>query len=343
MKIPSKGNELIFEIIFLNNELRTLINACPPIFVPYGILIIYLINSYSSNHSGELKEGVARLKFTCANSLKFLWCNMINNSSLQKFNRLSQKQLDTQFINDIINGLQCSPFEATAILDTVYKVYSSYFQTSGSLRPGQVLFQVVSVDNSPSSPLSECKQLTVTLTLDDSQEDLAIRKQSGVIALRQHRIQRVSVEAFQQGGILTVEDLAYRLFNCGERTICRDLKELRKNNIIIPLRSTINDMGRTISHRSLIIKQWLEGKEYSEIAKNSFHSVQSVSNYVDKFKRVIALSEENYDVHTISFLVKLSVPLVEEYFKIYKNNSNITTHRREELKTFLKKNVSQNT
>ncbi len=263
---------------------------------------------------------------------------MINNSSLKKFDRLSQKQLDTQFVNEIIAGLQCSPFEAAALVDTVYKVYAPYFQTNGSLKPGQILFQVVSIENSPAVALSKCQQQTVTLTLDDPKEDLSIREKAGVIALRRHRIQRVCTEAFQQGGLLTVEDLANRLFNCGERTICRDLKQLRNNKIIVPLRSTIKDMGRTISHRSLIIKLWLEGKEYSEIARESFHSLASVKNYVDKFKRAIALSEEQYDVHTIAFLVKISPPLAEEYFHIYRNNKMLA-HRRKELTSFFKKNI----
>jgi len=271
---------------------------------------------------------------------------MINNSSLQKWNRLSEKQLDTQFINEIISGLQCSPFEANAIVDSVYKIYAPYFQTNGSIKPGQILFSVLSIDNNPSVALSESKQITVTLTFDDSNEDLDIREHFGVIGLRQHRIQRVCNEAYQQGGLLTVEDLANRLFNCGERTICRDLQALRKKNIVLPLRSTIKDMGRTISHRSLIVKLWLKGKEYSDISRDAFHSVQSVKNYVDKFKRVVALSEGNYDVHTIAFLVKISSALVEEYFHIYQN-SDITAHRREELKSYLshsdgyaKKNIS---
>jgi len=303
-------------------------------------MIILLLSISSSKLSGERREGVARPEFTGFISLKSMGDSMVNNSSIKKFDRLSQKQFDTQFVNEIISGLQCSPFEARAILDTLYKVYSPYFQMNGSLKPGQVLFQVVSIDNSPSLSLAECKQLTVTLTLNDEQEDLHIREQSGVIGLRRHRIQRVCIEAFQQGGVLTVEDLAYRLLNCGQRTICRDLQQLRKNNIIIPLRSTITDMGRTISHRSLIIKLWLEGKEYSDIAKETFHSIQSIMNYVDKFKRVVALSQENYDAHTIAFLVKISVPLVEEYFNIYKNNAAITVHRRKELKSFLSHNDS---
>ena len=285
----------------------------------------------------ELQSAAGGRGFNTTISFKVVWCSMINNSSLKKFERLSQKRLTTQLVNALIVGLHCSPFEAKAIVETVHTIYAPYFHSNGSLKPGQILFQVVSIENSPAVPLAQCQQLTVTLTLDAPDEDLAIRETSGVIALRRHRIQRVCTEAFQQGGILTVEDLANRLFNCGERTVCRDLHALRKNTIIVPLRSTIKDMGRTLSHRSLIVTHWLHGKEYSDIARTTFHSIAAVQNYIDKFKRVIALSNENYDVHTIAFLVKISAPLVEEYFKIYKNSKGLT-HRQKELHSFLKKN-----
>lgn len=263
---------------------------------------------------------------------------MINNSSLQKWDRLAKKQLDQQFINNIIHGLQCSPFEAKAILDTLYKVYAPYFETSGTLKPGQILFQVTSMEASPNTHLENSQQITVTLTLDAGEEDLKIRKSQGVIGLRRHRIQRVCHEAFQQGGLLTVEDLANRLFNCGERTICRDLHSLRKHNIILPLRSTIKDMGRSLSHRSLIVKEWLLGKEYSEIARKTYHSVSAIRNYINKFKRVISLVEEGFDVHTIAFLVKLSPTLVGKYYGHYKT-LDIVPHRKRELQSFIKKNL----
>ena len=264
---------------------------------------------------------------------------MINNSSLQKWERLTQKQLNQQFINEIVNGLQCSPFEANAILDTVFKVYAPYFETSGNLKPGQILFQVVSVDTSSNTPLKDSAQVTVTLTLDSGEEDIKVRKKEGVVGLRRHRIQRICHEAFQQGGLLTVEDLANRLFNCGERTICRDLHYFRKNNIILPLRSTIKDMGRSVSHRSLIIKEWLKGKEYTEISRDTHHSIGAIKNYISKFKRVISLAEEGFDIHTIAFLVKLSATLVEEYYKLYRSN-DILPHRLEELRSFIKKSLS---
>lgn len=261
---------------------------------------------------------------------------MINNSSLTKWNRLSQKQLDQQFTHEIVHGMQCSPFEATAILETVYRVYAPYFETSGTLKPGQILFQVISVEASPSTRLADSKQLTVTLTFDAGHEDMEIRRRHGVPALRRHRMQRMAVEAFQQGGLLTIEDLANRLFNCGQRTLTRDLDILRRERIVLPLRSTIKDMGRSISHRSLIVEQWLLGKEYSEIASITHHSVPSVQNYVSKFKRVIALTEEGYDVHTVAFLVKLSASLVQSYHQLYQM-VKIVAHRRKELRSFLKK------
>jgi len=290
---------------------------------------------------GKRKEGVARLEFAkCIFSFSLLWrLIMINNTSLQKWNRLAQKQLDQQFIHEIITGLDCSPFEANAILDTVYKVFAPYFETSGTLKPGQILLPVISIQTASNTPLCEGAQVTVVLTLDAGEEDLQVRKKSGVTGLRRHKVQRLSHESFQQGGLLTVEDLANRLLNCGQRTLSRDIKALKASHIILPLRSTIKDMGRAISHRTLIVEHWLQGKEYAQISKSTFHSIPSVQNYVSKFKRAIALANEGFDVHEISFLVKISASLVEEYFQLYQTAA-VIPHRRQELESFFKKNLN---
>jgi hypothetical protein len=50
---------------------------------------------------------------------------MINNSSLQKRERLAQKQLNQHFVNEIVQGLQCSPFEANDIL-VLCVLYASF-------------------------------------------------------------------------------------------------------------------------------------------------------------------------------------------------------------------------
>lgn len=261
---------------------------------------------------------------------------MKNNSSLQKWERLKVKNLDSHFERELLEGLNCSPIEAKALVEVVHRIYGGYFETSGTIKPGQILFEVISEESTPPMSLKESRMIEVLLTIDSGKEDLEIRERSGVISLRRHRLQRISMEAYQQGGLLTVEDIANRLLNCGERTICRDIAALKTRGIILPLRSTVKDMGRSISHRLSIVKEYLLGKEYSEIGRITNHSVMSVGNYVEKFKRVVALHHEGYDRKTISFLVKLSISLVGEYLQIYKG-SKIIDFRRVELKEYLKK------
>jgi hypothetical protein len=288
------------------------------------------------NQKGEWREGVARPEFS------FLYLTlkangMINNSAVDKWNRINQKQLNQLFINELIEGLQCSPFEAKAILDTVHKVFDTYFLSNGSIKPGQIQTQCAAIENSAKVKLADCRMVTVTLTLDAGNQDLNIRKEKGIIALRRHRLERICNEAYQQGGVLTVEDLSCRLFNCGERTIVRDIRALKDQGIFLPLRSTIKDMGRSISHREQIIKHWLKGKEYHQIARDTKHSIEAIQNYVNKFQRVIALAHQGYDIHTIGFLVKISSGLAEAYYRLY-TESEMAQHRADQLADLLERN-----
>lgn len=262
---------------------------------------------------------------------------MINNTSKQLWDRLAAKQLDSQFTQHIMAGLNCSPFEAEAVLAAVHQVYAPLFECSPNLRPGQILLPVVSVEAPPGPRLIDSRQLLAVLTLEDLQEDLPVRKAGGVLALRRHRLVRLCHEALQQGGLLTLEDLAYRLFNCGQRTLCRDLQVLRQKGIHVPLRSTIKDMGRALSHRRLIVELWLGGKEYSEIARDSHHSVPSVQNYVEKFKRVALLAQQELDLDTLAFLARLSKPLAQSYLELLQLKKNAAQHRVQELRAGHKK------
>jgi len=220
----------------------------------------------------------------------------------------------------------------------MHNVYNDYFSASENLQPGQIKATVLSVNNSPSVKIEQAEMVTVTLTLHDDSKDLDIRKNGGVVAARQHKLERICNEAFMQGGLLTIEDIANRIFNCGDRTIIRDLKDFRDKGVVLPLRSTIKDMGRTLSHRKLIIEKWLNGDEFSEIQRKTNHSIDAINNYIKKFKQVVALSLEGYEVNTIAFLIKISANLVETYIKLW-NELKAVAHRKKEIETLvLKKN-----
>jgi hypothetical protein len=96
-------------------------------------------------------------------------------------------------------------------------------------------------------------------------------------------------------------------------------------------------MGRAVSHRRLIVEKWLSGLEYSEIARNTCHSVASVANYIEKFKRCYALLACGFDLDTVSMIARIS-PALAVSFKELVDDAQPVPHRREELDNLAKKN-----
>jgi Protein of unknown function (DUF1670) len=265
---------------------------------------------------------------------------MINNTNFAHWDRLKAKSLDTQFSNEMVNGLNCSSFEAEAIVEKVHEIYTPLWEDRPGLKLGQIQTVVVDASVAPNVPLAKAKQRVVTLTLQAGIEDLEFRKGRSVPALRRKRLCRMCEEAFQQGGLLTLEDLA-NLFNCGVRTLVNDLRALRRDNLVPPLRSTLKDMGRAVTHRRLIIQLWLEGFEYSEIARKACHSLESVTNYVDKFKRCVTLFAAGFDLRTTALLVNISSALAQQFQHLGTELRGVP-HRLQELEEFLKKNRAPN-
>jgi hypothetical protein len=261
---------------------------------------------------------------------------MINNTSLRRWERAKAKSLDQQFLNEMREGLNCSRFEAQAILDQVHEIFAPLLSASYRLHPGQILVSVVEASVPAGVALSEASQKLVRLTLDAGTEDVEVREKQGVSGLRQHRLERMAVEAFQQGTLLTLEDLA-KLFDCGVRTLVRDLAGLRQRGIEPPLRSRVRDMGRAVTHRRQIVEQWLRGSEYSEIAREQYHSVASVARYVDQFKRCASLFQEAFDLHTVAFLVGISPTLAGQFHQLWSEVEPVE-HRRRELQVRGEKN-----
>ncbi|MCP4111874.1 MAG: DUF1670 domain-containing protein [Desulfobacteraceae bacterium] len=248
------------------------------------------------------------------------------------YERLSLKELNQQFQQRIKIGMGCNPFVAEAITKAVQDIYFPYLKSPENFSPGKMYFQCVSEKVGASTKISEADLVTVTLTLDGGKTDLDIRKKYGVLRLRQKRILRMCSEAFDQGGLLTVEDLAYRILNSGERTISRDLDQMRKRGENPPLRSTVKDIGKTITHRTIIIKNWLKGDELSDLKRKYNHSFSAIENYISTFKRVIFLTHEGNPVEQVAYLLKISVPLAKAHQDIWKECSKTAIpHRKKDI------------
>jgi hypothetical protein len=232
--------------------------------------------------------------------------------------RLDAKSLDNLFRRRIEQGANCSPFVSQAILQTVKEIYPlEPDDTDRQLGLGQIQLLVVAAGEPAGKPLEQCQKVTVRLTLDAAQEDHRTRVVYGVEGLRRARILRLTAEARDQGGLLSYEDLAFRLFNCGVRTIVRDVQTLRKRGIEVPSRGQQRDIGPGQTHRVQAVRLYLQGLEANEIARRLYHTLSSIENYLTTFARIVILANRGYTDDEIAFVIRRSSPLVAAYRKLH--------------------------
>ena len=118
--------------------------------------------------------------------------------------------------------------------------------------------------------------------------------------------------------LLTREDLAYRIFTDGTRTISRDLAALRQQQpqVPLPLRSTVHDIGPLLTHRVEIVRLALTGKTMTQICQSMRHSPAAVANYLATFTRVAQLATRKLQPSQIAFLLGRGRGLIERYLEL---------------------------
>lgn len=246
---------------------------------------------------------------------------MIRQPGREQLNRLSAKTLDQVFAMRVKEGMGCSQFEAEALTDLVKEVYFPWLAQPEAIQAGQLAMTAVSADEPGHKALSDCKMVPVVLTLYAGEEDYEYRLAQdgalGTVALRRRQMVRMAQEALDQGALLTAEDFAFRIFNCGLRTISRDLKALRKEGITVPLRSQQKDAGRALTHRVDAVELYLKRHTFTQIQQRIRHSLSSIANYVVSFAVVVAHTRDGHSVDEIAFLMQISPSLVRAYQALY--------------------------
>jgi hypothetical protein len=183
------------------------------------------------------------------------------------------------------------------------------------LHEGQIVFHAASASEPPGKRISDIKSVPVHLTFHD-RSDMEILSEEGTSGLRKHKIIRMSNEALDQDGLLTQEDLAVLLCS-SRRTIRRDVKELKEQGIEVPTRGTLQDIGPGVTHKSKIVKMWLEGYEYTDIERKTGHSGFSVQRYLSGFSKTVRFYSRGYSLPEIRELTDMSERLTQDYLDLY--------------------------
>ncbi len=246
--------------------------------------------------------------------------------------RLKIKSLGQQLKQLAIEGTGLSKWEADVLLETINDVLFSDPDLI-ELKESQLKYSCVSASEGAGKPLCECQMRTVLLTLfhDEDKVGLPSSNKQGSICKRQRRIMRITSEAKEQGGLLSQEDLA-EILMCDVRTIRRDIKALEVLDIHTPTRGQQKDIGPGITHKEVAIRLWLEGTEPVEICTKIKHSIKSVENYLEKFKRVAYLRMKSFDDYQTALTIGISVNSVKTFIEIYKKFKN---------KSFIKSRIAE--
>ncbi len=141
--------------------------------------------------------------------------------------------------------------------------------------------------------------------------------------IRRDTVIRLFHQAKAQGGVLTQTDVA-TMTGVEPTKIHHYIKDYqRETSRVVPHRGTIHDMGPTLTHKAAICRRViLEGRSIEDTARETHHSVQAVTRYVQDFRRVYACLKNGLSTEQISFATQMPQRLVQQYeYLIQENNA----------------------
>jgi len=245
---------------------------------------------------------------------------------LEQTERLSHRDSAHTLTRIIEDGTNCSYFESMIITQKAQEIFGiGDYNTDVAIQPGQTVWKAISLDEPAGKPLEKCVFKRIVLTQRCFDEDEEVSQKYTSSARRVQQIVRMTHEAYEQGTLLTQEDLAC-LLNSDVRTIRRDIQRYQeKHDVLIPTRGNKMDIGPGVTHRDKAVEQFIQGKDAVSIGRDLQHSLKAVERYINTFCRVVYCMNEVQNTLKTAMVVGVSVTLVNRYLALrdrYRNTKN---------------------
>ena len=248
------------------------------------------------------------------------------------FNRSQIKSSEGEFIWELENSYELSPKLSSLILLTAKECLLRDY----TLKQGQIEVTAIAIAERAGKVIEKMEKKRVRITIDNGIEDIEVLKEFRRISLRQLKIERITHEAIEQGGVLSQEDLA-KYLGCTVRTVQRDINQIKQRGIEVVTRGYLHNIGRGQTHKVKIIGMHLDGKTYSEIKLKTRHSVGAIKRYLESFTKVLmAQSRGIYRIKDISGVTGISETLVKQYRQLITESKKDKT-RKENLKLLIER------
>lgn len=200
------------------------------------------------------------------------------------------------------------------------RLIETHYVPSQHLQPGQILWYAVDKTDLPGKghTMATTRLLPVTLTLINREDIEALVKQVSPKIVRRQVVARLHRESEAQGGVLAISDTSLLLHQSAS-TIGLDIRLYeQEHQCVIPRRGTVHDLGRSVSHKAIIVKKALqEGKQAPDVAWETDHTLSCTERYlVDLLRVYISIKRHGMTPEAAAFSTGLSLSLVKEYAEL---------------------------
>jgi hypothetical protein len=255
---------------------------------------------------------------------------MVKSQATYGIKRLESKHARNAIVQKLATDFNLTPIIAEAF----YQQIACYFEEHAnvSLSSGEIAYEAVAAEEPAGKHIRLTRKVTVRLKLYDFNSDLEVLAEYGLAGLRRHRLARITRQAYDQGALLSYEDLAM-LLTTSPATVKRDVYHLRYQGMFIMTRGTKHDMGPGLSHKTVIIDLYFKNYTFSDIEQKTNHSESSVKRYLADFVQVATLHRQDFSSNQIRLIAKKSDRLVREYIHLYQTYEVQNNQRLMELLT----------
>jgi AraC-like DNA-binding protein len=238
----------------------------------------------------------------------------VGMNSEAKAKRLTGKTRLHRIQVELQQGYNLSPVEAQVLARRVQQLVDE--ETGTARQPGQVTYQAIAVGEPAGKPLATCRKVAVHLSLV-AEEDGQVWASQGPQALRRLRVHRLVYEALLQGGVLSQEDLA-TLLGISRKSVQRIFADFREQGQSLPSRGEIEDIGRGVSHKIVVIRRYVQDMSFSRISLELHrHGIASMVRYLRHFILVMVLDDQGLTPAQMRSVVGISPGLIEQYRALY--------------------------
>lgn len=200
---------------------------------------------------------------------------------------------------------------AEALLHLMSQVYPE----RQHLQPGQVLWNALDKHTRGDSP--NRKYIPVVLSLVTEEDVKLMSTGASRTLVTEQAIARITREAYQQGGILSMRDIALLTLRTDSYVSVLRNRYEKEHDTILPHTGVLHDMGSCITHKSVIVRKvMLENKDPADVARETAHSQQAVDQYLNDYHRVKSIYDSNQDLQYIHFVTSIAKHVVKEYVEI---------------------------